>query len=416
MTKITTSAEPPKPHKSPFNAIVIVAELGYFVDIYDLLLFFVVRDPSLKDLGVQASEMTSTGLMLLDWQMAGLLLGGLLWGILGDKRGRLSVLFGSIITYSLANIANGFVNDITTYSILRFIAGIGLAGELGAGITLVSETMEKESRGWGTTLVASFGVLGAVVAALVGDLFPWRTAFFIGGGLGLLLLVLRFSTYESGMFEHMKVAHIKGARFRAIFGSLKRTGKFLSCIGIGVPIWFAIGLLVGLSKEMSTALGTEAVASGARAVLWAYLGLALGDFTSGMLSQKLRSRKRAVLVFMGLLALAVGFYFSLGGAPLWLFYLACGLIGFSAGYWALFVTIASEQFGTDVRATVTTSIPNFVRGAVIPITLAYRALHTDLGVIESVLLVGAVCFALALWSLYSLSETFGKDLDYTEEV
>jgi putative MFS transporter len=416
MTKAVTPSEPPKPHKSPLNAIVIVAALGYFVDIYDLLLFFVVRDPSLKDLGVPAAEMTSVGLMLLDWQMAGLLLGGLLWGILGDKRGRLSVLFGSIITYSLANIANGFVTDITTYAILRFIAGIGLAGELGAGITLVSETMDKESRGWGTTLVASFGVLGAVVAALVGDLLPWRTAYFVGGGLGLLLLVLRFSTYESGMFEHMKKAHIKGARFRAIFGSLKRTGKFLACIGIGVPIWFAIGLLVGLSKEMSTALQTQAIASGAQAVLWAYLGLALGDFTSGFLSQKLRSRKKAVFIFMGLLALAVGFYFSLAGAPLWEFYLACGLIGFAAGYWALFVTIASEQFGTDIRATVTTSIPNFVRGAVIPITLAYRALHTDLGVIESVLLVGAVCFALALWSLYSLSETFGKDLDYTEEV
>lgn len=399
---------------SPFNVIVVVAALGYFVDIYDLLLFGIVRDTSLRDLGLTDAGIKSVGVMLIDWQMAGLLLGGILWGVIGDVRGRLAVLFGSIVTYSLANIANGFVQDVPTYAALRFIAGIGLAGELGAGVTLVSETMHREHRGWGTTLVASFGVCGAIVASLVGDLLSWRNAYFVGGGLGLALLVLRFSTYESGMFTHAR-AEGRRPRLRTLLGHREAVTRYLACIGIGVPIWYAVGLLVLLAKEMSVALGLGPAARPGTAIMWAYVGLAFGDLASGFLSQKIRSRRRAVATFLALLVAAIAVYFTVGGLSHTAFYGACVLVGFAAGYWALFVTIASEQFGTDVRATVTTTVPNFVRGAVIPITLGFLALEHFMGTIASVLVVGAVCFGLAWLSWWRLSETFGKDLDYVEE-
>jgi len=410
----------PKPipeggHKSPFNVIVIVAALGYFVDIYDLLLFSIVRVPSLQDLGLPPEEIQHVGVMLLDWQMAGLLLGGILWGLLGDMRGRISVLFGSIITYSLANIANGFVTDVDTYAFLRFIAGIGLAGELGAGVTLVSETMHREYRGLGTTLVASFGVLGATVAALVGDLFDWRTAYFVGGGLGIVLLLLRFATYESGMFEQLKQTGSRRARFWLIFKTKDRILRYLACIGIGLPIWYAIGLLIVFSPELSRALGVTPAANAGQAVFWAYMGLAVGDMSSGLLSQRLRSRKSAVLAFVVMLAVSVVAYHLSTGVSLTGFYVICGFIGFAAGYWALFVTIASEQFGTDIRSTVTTTVPNFVRGAVIPFTLLYLALHESLGALGATAVVGVIAFALAGLSLRHLRESFGRDLDYAED-
>ncbi len=401
--------------KSPFNVIVVVAALGYFVDIYDLLLFRIVRAASLKDLGFTGDEVLSVGIMLDNWQTAGLLLGGLLWGVLGDLRGRLSVLFGSIITYSLANLANGLVTDVETYAALRFVAGVGLAGELGVGVTLVSETMHKDYRGLGTTLVASFGVLGATVAALVGDLFSWRVAYFVGGGLGLMLLVLRFSTFESGMFESVKSSSIRRGRLGLILGSRERLLRYLACVGIGLPIWYAIGILVALSPELSRSVGVHGDVTAGQAVFWAYIGLAAGDVSSGLLSQRMRSRKRAVAIFLALLAVSTVAYHLASGLGTAAFYGVCALIGFSAGYWALFVTIASEQFGTDIRSTVTTTAPNFVRGAVIPFSVAYLALRGPLGDLVATALVGIVAFGLAALSLRHLRETFGRDLDHVED-
>ncbi|MFO0749074.1 MAG: MFS transporter [Myxococcota bacterium] len=406
-----------QPHKSPFNVIAVVAALGYFVDIYDLILFGIVRKPSLEALGFKGAALTSEGAALLNWQMAGTLIGGVLWGIIGDKRGRLSVLFGSIILYSLANIANGLVTDTTQYAALRFIAGIGLAGELGAGVTLVNETMTKEMRGWGTTLVASFGVLGAVLAFWVGDATDWRTAYFVGGGLGLALLVLRFSTYESGMFTKVRHAQhaLQLARFDLLLARPRRLLKYLACIGVGLPIWFTIGILVFFADTFAKALGVAEPVSPGNAIMWAYVGLAAGDLSSGWLSQLLRSRRRAILGFVLALVVIDGLYLVMVGNSRDGFYLMCALAGFAAGYWALFVTMASEQFGTNIRATVTTTVPNFVRGAVVPITLAWQALKDgSLGLGGGTALVGAVCFGLALWSLAYLPETFGKDLDYTE--
>lgn len=400
---------------NPLNVIVIVAALGYFVDIYDLILFGIVRNPSLVDMKFKGDEITSQGLMLLNCQMFGMLIGGILWGILGDVKGRLSVLFGSIFMYSIANILNGFVKDIDTYAFLRFIAGVGLAGELGAGVTLVTETMHKEHRGWGTMIIATFGALGAVLAALIGDQFHWRTAYFVGGGLGILLLILRFGTYESGMFESIKTTGIKKGAFHRLFTEKERFTKYMACIAVGLPVWFTVGLLIILSPEFSKALNISGTGMQAgKAIMWCYIGLSAGDLLSGYISQKLRSRKKAVLLFLILTLIFNSLYLIASGASAAYMYFVCFALGFSTGYWALFVTISSEQFGTNIRATVTTTVPNFVRGAVVPITALFTFLKPGMGMIGSAMAVGSVCLTLAIISILYLKETFGKDLDYTE--
>ncbi|MAV90152.1 MAG: MFS transporter [Bdellovibrionaceae bacterium] len=396
-------------------ATVLVSALGYFVDIYDLLLFGIVRIPSLKSLGVSEDQLLSKGLLLLNMQMAGMLVGGVLWGILGDKRGRKSVLFGSILMYSLANIANAFVPNVEIYCALRFIAGVGLAGELGAAITLVSEVMSKESRGIGTTLVATVGILGAVVGSMVGDTFSWQTAYLVGGFMGLGLLLLRASLLESGMFESMVAeSNVKKGSFLDLFTSRERFFKYMACILIGVPIWFVVGTLITFAPEFSQQLGVVGLVTASKAIMWSYVGLSLGDLSSGLVSQVLKSRKKSVSVFLVLTAVLTFTYVLQSGWSAEAFYVLCFLLGVSTGYWAVFVTIAAEQFGTNIRATVTTTVPNFVRGSVVPVTLAFGYFRGHIGMIPSVTVVGAVVFALAGLSLWKMKETFGKDLNYFE--
>jgi putative MFS transporter len=392
---------------------VLVAALGYFVDIYDLILFSIVRVKSLVAIGVPKEQLLDTGALLLNMQMGGMLLGGLLWGVLGDRRGRLSVLFGSIALYSVANIANAFVGSVGGYAALRLLAGIGLAGELGAGITLVSEIMSRESRGYGTTIVAAVGITGAVVAALVGDLFDWRIAYIVGGAMGIALLLLRIGVFESGMFEQVKARDVSRGNFFALFAERRRAIKYLSVILIGVPIWYVVGILVTFSPEFGVAMGMTPPPNAGRAVMFTYIGLAVGDLASGWLSQMLGSRKRVVLLFLTLTTLCVATYFF-GPRTATMFYVLCVVMGFATGYWAVFVTIASEQFGTNIRATATTTVPNFVRGAVVLLTLSFQHLRAPLGIRTSGMVIGAVTLALAFLALRGLEETYGKDLDYVE--
>lgn len=393
---------------------VVVAALGYFVDIYDLVLFGVVRVASLKGIGVPQDKLLDTGLFLLDMQMAGMLLGGILWGVLGDKRGRLSVLFGSIVLYSVANIANGMVDSVRAYAIVRFIAGVGLAGELGAGITLVSELMSKESRGYGTAIVATVGICGGVVGGLVGDMVHWRSAYYIGGALGLALLVLRVGVMESGMFQQAKRESVQRGRLLMLLSPPRRLRRYLSVILVGVPIWFVVGILIFVSPELGKALGMNPAPSTSRAVLFCYAGLAIGDLGSGLLSQWLRSRKKIVAAFIVMTGLFMIAYFTIAASSLTAFYATCVALGVGTGYWAVFVTVASEQFGTNIRATVTTTAPNFVRGAVLPITSFFLALKATVGIVWSAIIVGAAAIAIALIALGGLEETYGKDLDYLE--
>lgn len=399
------------------NAAVLVAALGYFVDIYDLLLFSIVRVPSLQSLGLAGKDITGNGILLLNVQMTGLLAGGICWGILGDRKGRLSVLFGSIFIYSIANIANAFVHSVTAYAVWRGIAGFGLAGELGAGITLVAEILPKEKRGIGTTLVAAVGVSGAVAAFFIARWFTWRTTFLIGGGLGISLLCLRIGVSESGLFGQMKAAEVPRGDFRLLFTDSRRLLRYLRCIVIGIPLWFVVGILITLSPEFGRVLHVDGPVDAGAAVACCYAGLVIGDISSGLLSQYLESRIKVVYIFLSLSALGMAVYFFTTGESVLLFYGICLLLGFSVGYWVIFMTIATEQFGTNIRATVTTTVPNFVRGAVVPLSMLFTALRTLFhgSLISAGVSVGLLCLLPAFWSLGKMQETFHKDMNYSEK-
>lgn len=414
----------PAPEMSTLRAIlhpaVIVGALGYFVDIYDLTLFSIVRVASLRELGFSGEQLVSHGLFLLNVQMIGMLLGGIAFGILGDRVGRVALLFSSILLYSLANIANGMVDTFGAYAFWRFVAGFGLAGELGGCITLVSEVLPKSKRGYGTAVVATVGVLGAVFGEWLSRHFNWRQSFYIGGGMGLALLALRVGVVESGLFKNLKQAGADAAHglgrgdFLALFRKGERFARFARCILIGVPSWFVVGILASLAPELGRALGLTGEVTAGKAVSFVYLGLTLGDFASGFLSQWFGTRKKIVLAFVILTAAASATYLSSHGAsPAW-FYTVCFALGVGIGYWAVFATIAAEHFGTNLRATAATTVPNFVRASIVPITFAFQALKPVVNPLPAAAIVGALCIAVALWALRGLEETHGKDLDYLE--
>ena len=413
MTKLSAAGQ-----SGIFSLAVVVAALGYFVDIYDLLLFTIVREPSLRGISVPDAEMVAASTKIINWQMLGLLIGGVLWGILGDKKGRLSVLFGSILLYSAANFATGFVQTVPQYALARFIAGIGLAGELGAGITLVSELLPKEKRGLGTSLVAGVGLSGAVAAYFTYNLTKdWRLCYMIGGGLGLGLLVLRISVAESGMFSQAKASSAERGNFFMFFTSKTRFRKYILAILIGLPTWYVIGILVNLSNRFAGELyGLKTLDSG-RAVMFAYAGISLGDIAIGLVSQWFKSRKKALFLFYGLTILGVLFYFSPLNRSNASMYAVCGFLGFATGFWAIFVTMGAEQFGTNIRATAATTIPNMVRGALVLINLLFiNLLQGSLGwsFLSSGIITGVIVISITLVAAYFTEETFHKDLDYLE--
>ncbi len=399
-----------------FNTTVLVASLGYFVDIYDLILFGIVRVPSLTSLGIKGDQLIKVGVLLLNMQMGGMLIGGIIFGIWGDKKGRLSVLFGSIFIYSIANLLNAFVSSVEMYAILRFVAGVGLAGELGAAVTLVSEVMTKETRGYGTAIVATIGVTGAIFAAIIGELFSWQTAFIIGGILGLVLLLTRIKMFESGMYKMLETSNVRKGDFLKLFTSKDRFFRYLYCILIGLPIWFVVGILVTFSPEFGKVLGIAEPIKAGNSILFTYTGLIFGDFASGFLSQIIKSRKKVVMIFISLTFLFVLVYLFSSGLTPTMFYSLCVVLGFSIGYWAVFVTTASEQFGTNLRSTVTTTVPNFIRGSVVPITLVFSYLRDSMGMIHAALVVGIISVLIAFFAAYKLEETYGKDLNYLEQI
>lgn len=410
----------PGEHKLKTNALntmVIVAALGYFVDIYDLILFGVVRTPSLKSLGFTGGTLMDNGIFVFNMQMYGMLVGGIIWGILGDKKGRLSVLFATILLYSMANIANAYVQNLTQYALMRFFAGLGLAGELGVGITLVSEIMTKESRGYGTAVVGAVGILGAVVANVVTKMFDWHNAYIVGGLLGLVLLVLRIFVRESGMFNKVKVISANRGNFFKLFTKRDNFLKYLYCILLGVPVWYIIGILVFYSSEFAQKVfHIQGAVDPGQAIMYHYTGASIGSLLWGLLSQWLHSRKKSLWIALSTLVIFTGAYFSAFGMSSFLFYVIIFLLGISQGYWTVFITVAAEQFGTNMRATVTTTVPNFVRGSTVLVTNIFIGLKAiQFSMWNAALITGTVCIAASLFSLYKLSETYDKDLDYVEE-
>lgn len=394
--------------------VVAVAALGYFVDIFDIALFSITRVPSLQALGLSGELIMSKGMALLNIQMFGMMVGGLLWGVYGDRKGRIAVLFGSIFIYSLANVLNAFVQTIPQYAFLRFLAGLGLAGELGAGVTLATESLPSHRRGLGTTVIATVGVFGALSASFVTEHYSWRNAYLVGGILGFLLLFCRVGALESGLFAKVKNSSVVRGSVRYAFASRSRLIRCWHCIAVGLPIYFVAGVLVAFAPEVSVALGFKEPLTAGDAVFCSYFGFFFGDVSSGLLSQFLKSRKKTLFVFtLGTFVMALGILFSHGldKATAKFLYIVLGTF---AGYWAIFVTIAAEQFGTNIRATMATSIPNFVRASVIPITAAITLLKPSIGLKSASIMVLLVVTGLALVSITKLEETFFRDLDYVE--
>ena len=393
---------------------VIIGALGYFVDIYDLLLFGIIRKASLRSLGLSEEMVLTSGEFVISIQMVGLLIGGILWGVMGDKKGRLSVLFGSILIYSLANIANGMVHSVNQYALLRFIAGVGLAGELGAGITLVSELLPKEKRGLGTSMVAGFGLTGAVVAYFISKEFDWRLCYYIGGAMGLLLLILRISVFESGMFELVKEMNVSRGNFFMFFSNRERFFKYLRSILIGLPTWFVIGVLVTFSDQFGTRMGIAEAIDPGKAIMFAYAGISIGDIAIGFVSQALKSRKKALFIFYVLTMIFMAMFFMQKGSSATTMYLLCSGLGFSTGFWAIFVTMAAEQFGTNLRATAATTVPNMVRGSLPLIIMLFKGLRETNGFITGAIITATIIMVISWIAAYFTNETFSKDLMYVE--
>lgn len=410
-----------KENGSVFSLAVVVAALGYFVDIYDLLLFTIVREPSLESLHVNLQDskaVLAASTKIINWQMIGLLIGGILWGVMGDKKGRLSVLFGSIILYSVANFVTGFVTSIDQYAYARFVAGVGLAGELGAGITLVSELLPKNKRGIGTSLVAGIGLFGAVFAYFTFKISEdWRLCYKIGGGLGVSLLFLRISVAESGMFKEVKHQGVSRGNIFSFFTDGYRFKKYMLAILIGLPTWFVIGILVNYSNRFALAFYEGNKIESGRAIMYAYAAIAIGDIAVGLVSQSFRSRKKALYLFYLFTVLSGIFFFSGAIKSDSTMYLACAMLGFSTGFWAIFVTMAAEQFGTNLRATAATTVPNMVRGALPLINIMFLDIfQKDWGwtIVKSGITTGVIVMVVTLIAAYFTEETFGKDLNYVE--
>jgi len=401
-----------------FSLPVIVGALGFFVDVYDLLLFAIIRKPSLASLGLSPGEVLSKGELIISVQMIGLMVGGIIWGIMGDKKGRLSVLFGSIILYSLANIANGMVQNVPQYIIMRFLAGIGLAGELGASITLVNEMLPKEKRGIAASIIASVGVFGAVTAFFVNQAFhDWRLCYYIGGVMGLLLLLLRANVMESGLFGQVKKSSVIRGNFLMLFTNKDRALRYLKGVVIGLPVWYVIGILITFSDKFGHEFGIEGVDPG-KAIMYQYVAIGIGDMTAGLLSNYLKSRKKALYIFISILSVFITLYFLQAGGhgSVQSMYLLCGCMGFGAGFSVLYITMSAEQFGTNLRASTAISIPNVVRGILPLIILLHKGLRNLTGsYITGGWMTGIVIISIALIAVYHTKETFGRDMDYLEE-
>ena len=408
--------------QSIFSLAVIVAALGYFVDIYDLLLFTIVREPSLIGIGVDKNDslaMIAASTKIINWQMVGLLIGGILWGTIGDKKGRLSVLFGSILLYSVANFITGYVQSVEHYAYARFVAGIGLAGELGAGITLVSELLPKNKRGIGTSLVAGIGLFGAVFAYFVFQITDqdWRLCYKIGGGLGIGLLLLRVSVVESGMFKEVKKSNVSRGNIFMFFNNATRFRKYMLAILIGLPTWYVIGILVNLSNRFAKEFYSDTHIESGKAIMFAYAAIAVGDILIGFVSQYFKSRKKALYIFYGLTVVGLILFFSPLNNSDTAMYAICAWLGFSTGFWAIFVTMGAEQFGTNLRATAATTIPNMVRGALPLINLMFLNLFQKSwgwNLTKSGIVTGVVVISITLIAAYFTEETFHKDLNYVE--
>lgn len=394
------------------NATVLVTALGYLVDVYDMIIFYVLRRTSLMDLGIEGEALTDIGMTMINMQMIGLILGGIFFGILGDKIGRKKCLLGSILVYSLATLACAFVQNVDHYTWLRFIAGFGLAGEVGIGVALITEAMGQKKRGMGVTLFAFIGIGGAVIAGIAAELMDWRTCYIVGGVAGLLLLLTRVLLMESGLFETTKASGIERGNFLRLIKEPKLGLRYLCCILIGMPIMFVIGVPWALGPEIGEAMGMLFAVKASLTMGIGYAGMMVGDVVAGLISQKLGSRRKTVFIFIIIASISIGAFLMQRELSLFDYYVFCAWLGFTIGYWVNLITIAAEQFGTNLRATVAASVPNLARATLVPMNLLLGWLKPEHGILTSAGIVAVLAVVIALLALTQIRETFHEDMNY----
>lgn len=412
-------------HKEQSIALLIlVASLGYFVDAYDLIIASVVRSSAIVELGlaqVGTPEHTKYAQLFEYVQSAGILLGGIIFGVYSDKKGRKKALYYSIAIYSIANILNGLLSASvpfvgTVYCILRFICGFALAAELSIGIVMISETMKAKHRGYGTMIVVSFGILGAVLAAVLFEFIGihWQTLYLIGGIAGVLLLIFRFSVKETNPFLDLENQESERGSWVMIFKNRRLLKILFNAILLGFPIYFFISIPIKFATDYGKELGLTI--KGTIPIIVFYIAMSVSDIIANYLCQLFENRKKVLYFYLGLCTISVFLlHFYPPTTPEQYFYLFSPLMGFASGYWALLITFTNEQIGTNIRSTYTTAVPNVVRSLFIPIQLLLTVLQPTFGTSTSVFYIGVLAVILALLGLYSLKETWGKNLKFIDE-
>ncbi len=393
---------------------IVASSMGFFVDLYDIIIVSVLRRSSLLDLGIAEADLQAKGVLLLNTQMAGMLLGGFLWGMLGDKKGRLSVLFGSIALYSITTFLHAYAPNYEVYLLLRFLAGIGLAGELGAAVTLVSEQMPPKWRGMGPAIIGSFGMLGAVAGAYIGGHYSWQFTYQLGGGMGLVLLLLRLGVMESGLYRNLQGAQVRQGDLWLVLRDRKQLLKYCAIILMGFPGWFVNGVVMTFTPEIAAGMGMQEIPSVSMVFTVFFLGFTFGDFSCGLVSQWLQSRKKAIFRYLSAFTLLMITYFAIGYRSVQIYYTLFFLMGISVGYTIVLITNGAEMFGTNIRSLVTTSSLNLLRASVIPQATLFNLLTHSMGAAKAAALVGILSVAIAFWAYTQLEETFHKDLNYVD--
>jgi hypothetical protein len=247
------------------------------------------------------------------------------------------------------------------------------------------------------------------------ELFDWRTCYYIGGALGLTLLLLRMQVKESVLFKQVKQAGVKRGDFLMFFNNKERALLYLRCIMIGIPAWYIIGVLVTFSDQFGKEFGIEGIDPG-KAIMYQYMAIAFGDLTAGLLSKLLNSRKKALFVFYGITTLFLGLYFGLrGGGSAQNMYWLCAGLGFGTGFSVIYITMSAEQFGTNLRATAAVTIPNMVRGALPLIIILFKGMRNWTGsYVTGAVLTGALLMLIAVYAAIGIRETYNKELDFVE--
>jgi MFS transporter, putative metabolite:H+ symporter len=390
-----------------FSSLFLIG-CGYFIDIFDLVLFSTLRISSFEELKI--TDPTYWTVVFFNLQMTGILVGGIFWGKMADIKGRSWSFMGTILVFSIANIINGLTSSLTVYGICRFIAGFGLAGEMGSGIALICEKVPDEKRSLYLGFVSSLGCIGAVLSGWLGDIVYWRYLFIGSGFAGILLTLLRKNLLEPDLFRKTATLNIPRGQWKTLFQSPPDLIRFILLIFLGIPMWYIIGILWSFSTEMTSTIGLNIFTSG-QAILWGYVGVWMGDMLMPFVSQFLKSRIFTIQICLIMMLLGVIYLFQFQPHSLLSFQLTHIFLGFTIGYWAVYATLCGESFGTNIRALTSTSLPSLIRFSSIPMMIIYQY-GRDENELNIALGMGLTVLCISMITTYFIKDTFQKDIDF----